>query len=325
VGGREIFDLNIIHILTIILVKSFHFKIKDTMELFKNFDFNVLNNRDYKEDAVREDIVAPLLKELGFQPSGENLIIRSKSLLHPFVHIGTKQHKVNIIPDYLLQVNGKYVFTLDAKAPNEDIKKGANVEQAFSYSIHPEIRSFLYGLCNGREICIYQWTKLDPILTIPIQELKIRWEELYRVISPIALTKPHLIDFLPDFGLSWYKMGVDKGTEFLIAGAWVNHIVKLDDNNFTIASEVGHDNEEYLASFDFSKDLYNSFLKCVPEEIKAKIIEALSKQPYYINLSKEDSFEIFIHAKFGYATYKNEDEEYFPLIVEHFDPISGSK
>src|ERR1019366_9459330 len=102
--------------------------------LFAHFDFNVLNESHYKEDAVREDIVAPILKKLGYSASGSNRMIRSKPLVHPFVQIGTKPHRVNIIPDYLLEVKGRYVFTLDAKAPNENIRKGRNVEQAFSYA-----------------------------------------------------------------------------------------------------------------------------------------------------------------------------------------------
>jgi hypothetical protein len=88
------------------------------MKLFKDYDFCALDDPDYKEDAVREDIVTPILKRLGYQPTGENKMIRTKSLTHPFVYIGTKKHKVNIIPDYLLQVSSTYVFTLDAKAPN---------------------------------------------------------------------------------------------------------------------------------------------------------------------------------------------------------------
>lgn len=295
------------------------------MELFKNFDFSVLDDEDYKEDAVREDIVTPLLKELGYKPSGENKMIRSKSLTHPFVHIGTKQHKVNIIPDYLLQVNDKYVFTLDAKGPNEDIKRGPNVEQAFSYAIHSEIRSFLYGLCNGREICIYQWTKLDPILTIPIADLHNHWDKLFRLISPLALTKPHLIDFLPDFGLSFLKMGVDKTMEFHFVGAWVNYIGKLDDNTYTLTSAIGEEGDAYLGSFDFTKDLYEKFISCVPERIKSKVVKALTQQPYTISFTNEDSFELVIHAKFGKEIHSNENEQYFPLIVTGFEPLLDGK
>ena len=33
-------------------------------KLFENFDFAVLNSLEYKEDAVREDILTPILKPI---------------------------------------------------------------------------------------------------------------------------------------------------------------------------------------------------------------------------------------------------------------------
>src|SRR5438045_143853 len=118
-----------------------------TTKIFKDFDFKILDDSNYKEDAVREDVVSPLLKELGYKPSGDIRMIRTPALTHPFVYIGTMQRQINIYPDYILQINGTTVFTLDAKAPNEDIIKGKNVEQAYSYAIHKDVRTFYYGLC----------------------------------------------------------------------------------------------------------------------------------------------------------------------------------
>ena len=69
--------------------------------LFRDFDFKLLDSLDFKEDSVREELITPLLHALGYQAHGEFQIIRSKSLLHPFVMIGSKNHKVNIVPDYL--------------------------------------------------------------------------------------------------------------------------------------------------------------------------------------------------------------------------------
>ncbi len=68
---------------------------------------------------------------------------------------GSGRHKLTSIPDYLLEVFGKYAWVLDAKAPNEDIKTGKNVEQTYFYAIHPEIRVPIYALCNGREFIAF--------------------------------------------------------------------------------------------------------------------------------------------------------------------------
>ncbi len=112
-----------------------------------NFDFTQLNSPDFKEDSVREILILPLLFALGYQ---NQHIVRSKTLQHPFLKIGSKKRPINLIPDYLLKVEDSYAWVLDAKAPNQNIKTGDNVEQVFSYSIHPEIRTKFFALCNGR-------------------------------------------------------------------------------------------------------------------------------------------------------------------------------
>ena len=64
--------------------------------MFEEFDFSILDNPNFKEDSVREELITPLLNKLGYSVKGKNLIIRSKGLLHPYVYIGSKLHKVNI-------------------------------------------------------------------------------------------------------------------------------------------------------------------------------------------------------------------------------------
>ena len=119
--------------------------------IFSNFVFSSLDSSDFKENSVREDLIMPMLKELGYSSQSENKIIRSKSVKHKFVQTGSGKHKLTSVPDYLLEVGGKYAWVLDAKAPNEDIKTGKNVEQTYFYAIHSDIRVSIYALCNGRE------------------------------------------------------------------------------------------------------------------------------------------------------------------------------
>jgi hypothetical protein len=38
--------------------------------LFADFDFALLDTREFKEDSVREELVVPILKNLGYRPSG---------------------------------------------------------------------------------------------------------------------------------------------------------------------------------------------------------------------------------------------------------------
>ncbi len=44
----------------------------------QGFDFNLVDSPGFKEDSVREEIIHPLLKALGYAASGPNQIIRSK-------------------------------------------------------------------------------------------------------------------------------------------------------------------------------------------------------------------------------------------------------
>ncbi|MBA3632553.1 MAG: hypothetical protein H0W58_07060 [Acidobacteria bacterium] len=104
--------------------------------LYQSFDFLLLDSPDFKEDSVREELILPMLKELGYSAQGENKIHRSKSVSHPFVQTGSGRHKLTSIPDYLLEVSGKYAWVLDARVPNEDIKAGKNIEQTYFYAIY---------------------------------------------------------------------------------------------------------------------------------------------------------------------------------------------
>ncbi len=83
--------------------------------LFEKFDFSCLDDPEYKEDSVREDIVAPLLKYAGYLlPNGKSKTCKkSRSLTHPYVLFGSQKRKVNIVPDYLLEYEGAPCLTLE--------------------------------------------------------------------------------------------------------------------------------------------------------------------------------------------------------------------
>ena len=157
--------------------------------LYQNFDFSLLDSPDFKEDSVREELILPMLKELGYSAQGENKIHRSKSVSHPFVQTGSGKHKLTSIPDYLLEVFGKYAWVLDAKAPNEDIKTGKNVEQTYFYAIHPEIRVPIYALCNGREFILFHISHQKALLYFSLSEIEKHWNELRQLLAPENFAK----------------------------------------------------------------------------------------------------------------------------------------
>ncbi len=41
------------------------------MDILKDFDFSLFDLPEFKEDSVREEIIVPILKELGYSASGQ--------------------------------------------------------------------------------------------------------------------------------------------------------------------------------------------------------------------------------------------------------------
>ena len=73
------------------------------MGIFDEIDFNKFPTH-FREDAVREEIVMPLLNALGYSRFDEvNKIISGYRLKHPYVIIGANKEKTAIIPDYIIQ------------------------------------------------------------------------------------------------------------------------------------------------------------------------------------------------------------------------------
>ena len=159
--------------------------------IFKDFDFDLLNSDEFKEDSVREELIYPIIKQLGYKASGKNRIIRSKALDHPFVKIGSGKRQIKNFPDYLFEVNGKYTWVMDAKDPNQEIKTGENREQAYFYAIHPNINVNYYALCNGKEFILFQINKEDAILYFNLSEIDKYWDEIEKLISPKAFNIFH--------------------------------------------------------------------------------------------------------------------------------------
>ncbi len=152
--------------------------------LFGSLDFNKIQyDKDFKEDSVREVIIAPILHQLGYN---QNNIVRSKTLQHPFLKIGSnKKIAIKLIPDYSLKVEDNFAWVLDAKSPNESVTDEDNIEQVYSYATHPEIRSTYFALCNGLRFSLYRRESTnEPILEFALTDIEHRWKDLKLYLSP---------------------------------------------------------------------------------------------------------------------------------------------
>lgn len=151
--------------------------------LWGNLIFRELkDNHEFKEDSVREVIILPLLKYLGY---GEDNIVRSLTLQHPFLKIGSnKKRSILLVPDYVLRIENRYAWVLDAKGPRENLLDEDYVGQVYSYAVHPEIRSNYFALCNGIEFSLYRTDgNNEPILFFQLDEIDYYIDKLKNLLS----------------------------------------------------------------------------------------------------------------------------------------------
>jgi len=156
---------------------------------------SIKDNPNFKEDSVREEIISPILKELGY--THEN-IVRSKKLNHPYLMVGSKRKKIKLYPDYSIKLGETFAWVLDAKEPNESVDSYDNTEQVFSYATHPEIRSVYYALCNGIEFSLFRTAQPgETVLYFNISEIEHYWDKLNYFLSPNNFQFGKTPDYVP--------------------------------------------------------------------------------------------------------------------------------
>ena len=156
--------------------------------MLKNFDFSLLESDDFKEDSVREFIIAPILQALGFVVKNPNkpqaLEMTLSKTAKTSIQIGSnKSIDTDLTPDYTLFADGKTQCILDAKAPKVPIRKDSKAEkQAKSYLLaYP---SPYYALCNGYFFNVFQTSTQELLLEINLQsELNAKFTLLKQILS----------------------------------------------------------------------------------------------------------------------------------------------
>lgn len=284
--------------------------------ILENFDFEVLNDPEFKEDAVREELVLPIIKALGYKLSGDSRVVRSRSLIHPFVAFGSNQKKVTIVPDYVFLSDGIPYWVLDAKAPSEKILKSKHVEQAYSYAIHPEIRAELFALCNGKEFVLFSVEKFKPILHFKIEEIDSNWEKLFRILNPEIKAHPESVEYHPDYGLHLHRLGATEGFQLILLAVNTKCVSRVEDSLYTAATVVVAENE-YVASLDFDESQLKKLLAILPIDQAQVLEEGLKRQPYRVCLN-DDQFNFGVSSKLTGKIIHNAEESYLPFRVDEF-------
>lgn len=292
--------------------------------LFGDFDFRLLDDPEFGEDSVREELIVPLLTALGYTASAPYRIIRSRKLEHPFVYFGTVRKGITIIPDYLLERDGEYAWVLDAKAPGENIETGANVEQAYSYAMHRDIRVPFYGLCNGRKLVVSHVSRETPVIDVPLQEIERIWPMVLGILGcrsawPMGLPP----GFNPDMGLALAKAGLieDAGGKkyyHVFTSVPVTYVGKVEDGLYCITAWYVQEESAHMLTFDFGTDVYPAFLAQLEPDLRERVRVALSRQPFKFRFAPEEEPTMTIVGDIGDKTYTNKNESYRPFIAEEF-------
>jgi Type I restriction enzyme R protein N terminus (HSDR_N) len=279
-----------------------------------DFDYSALDDPEFKEDSVREEIIAPILKRLGYSASPPHRIIRSRKLIHPFVSIGSASKKIHIVPDYLMEVEGRLAWTLEAKAPTESILNTKHVEQAYSYAIHSEIRVQYFALCNGRQFVLYHISKPEPVLDFDIRLLANYWENLSKLLSPSTVFD-YDIDFKKDFGLHLKRLGFHEFSSLVFPLVPVRFIAQINDNLYMTSCGLNMpEGETYIVTFDFERSVLEQLRGKIPDKALSILSEPFKDSIWNVQFADATYF-ITVDCRVGEKLEENDREIFLPLWV----------
>jgi hypothetical protein len=282
--------------------------------VLSGFDFRVLDDPDFQEDSVREEIIAPILRGLGYSSAQPYKIIRSKKLMHPFVSIGSATKKIYLIPDYLLEVDGRYAWTFEAKAPTEEILNTRHVEQAYSYAIHSEIRVPYFALCNGREFILYHISKPQPIVHFHILALPSYWDNLISLLGPRNVLD-YDFSLKKDFGLHLKRLGFDEFASLIFPDVPIMFIGKIADDHYTFGSGLKVDGgDSYVVTFDFNSEVIEQLHGKIPARAFQILREPLANAIKRVTFA-DVVYRITVDRRVGEKLAENEDEIFLPLWI----------
>ena len=145
------------------------------------------------EAAARAEIIAPILRELGYRSNSDHDIRYELNLQYPHDFLGRKKPAtdppIRGRADYVCYAAGRVSWILEAKPSDPDITAD-DIEQAYTYARHPEVRAVYFCLCNGREWRVYATdgsADTPPLRMIDPRDPKSAARDLGSLLGPTAL------------------------------------------------------------------------------------------------------------------------------------------
>lgn len=290
----------------------------------QHFDFSVLDDHEFKEDAVREEIVAPLVRALGYAPSGRFRVIRSRPLEHPYVSIGSIKKQISIFPDYLLSVNDRLCWVMDAKAPGEAVDDPEHVAQAYSYAIHRDVRVEWFALCNGRELAVYNVADMSSKARLRVQMHRVgeSWSDVQTLLRPTGMVAT-LNEYAKDFGIMMMRLGIPETANNAFVGVPVLQIGRVEEELYSFSARTDAEDFKYAITFDFDLPLLEILLALFPPGNAGPILQTLTGNPpgVIVKIEAQNPPLVTVIAHRGTQILENDKEHYLPLLVSEFKPF----
>lgn len=153
---------------------------KDREELSR---IEILGVSCFQEADVREEIINPILKILGYQKGNKFSVEREK-------YISFLEGKKRSL-DYNLTLWEKNFWLIEAKKPilHKDSFGYKELSQALEYATHPEINAALVVLCDGLKLEIFDREKslIKPVVNIKIENILIEFDNVRKLLDPLQV------------------------------------------------------------------------------------------------------------------------------------------
>lgn len=152
-----------------------------------------LENKDfstYNETDIREEYIAPILTILGYERDSDYQVIREDDYKVEKLYINVGRKK--IILDYIFNIRKRNFWIIEAKKGEKKEISKDDCNQAYLYSLHPQVNCRYFVVTNGWLFNIYDRNKFlndddtdvfIPILSIKNSELLNKYNELYSILG----------------------------------------------------------------------------------------------------------------------------------------------
>lgn len=157
-------------------------------------EFPELPFESMTEADVREEVIAPLLKFLGYRKGTLNNIARELPLSYEKVQFGGRKPADVTLrgrADYVCEAGGKVRWVIEAKAGSAPLD-AESLAQAWSYAHHAEVGAVFFALTNGRQFRLHETNrgpKSPPLLDLTYEQLAENLQVIVNTLGPEGLLR----------------------------------------------------------------------------------------------------------------------------------------